>query len=76
MITLTTARLRLRPPSDGDATAFAEIHQDPEVAQYLLGGSPSLVNADIAWRNVAMLVGHWQLRGFGRGSSRSLNPAS
>lgn len=65
MMTLTTARLRLRAPGDADALAFAEMHADPEVAQYLLGGAPALVNADIAWRNIAMLVGHWHLRGFG-----------
>lgn len=65
MMTLRTTRLLLRPPADDDALAFAEMHADPEVAQYLVGGAPALVDADIAWRNIAMLVGHWQLRGFG-----------
>ena len=36
---------------------------DPEVARYLGDGRP-LSRAD-AWRQLAMLAGHWLLRGFG-----------
>ena len=62
---LETTRLILRLPAERDANVFAEIHQDPEVSRYLVGGSPAIVGPDIAWRNIAMLLGHWQLRGFG-----------
>lgn len=65
MITIETARLILRPPAERHGEAFASIHEDPEVARYLLGGVPTVTGPDVAWRNVAMLLGHWQLRGFG-----------
>lgn len=65
MITLVSPRLVLSPPAESHAQALAEIHQDPEVAQYLLGGIPATVSSDAAWRNVAMLVGHWHLRRVG-----------
>lgn len=64
-LALETPRLTLRLPAERDADAFAEMHQDPEVTKYLVGGSPAIVGPDVAWRNIAMLLGHWQLRGFG-----------
>lgn len=41
-----------------------EIHQDPDVIRYL---APASAPNDItvAWRNVAMMIGHWHLRGYG-----------
>ena len=57
-----------RPQADAHACfsrALVEIHRDPDVAQYLLGAVPATVSSDTAWRNVAMLVGHWHLRGVG-----------
>ncbi len=65
MVTIETQRLRLRCPYGADARVLAEIHSDPDVAQYVLGGVPSEVGLEQAWRNIAMLVGHWHLRGFG-----------
>ena len=39
------------------------IHQDPDVMKYL----DSHVSGDIgvAWRNVAIMIGHWSISGFG-----------
>lgn len=67
MVTVETPRLRLRPFEGSDAQPMLEIHEDPEVARYLVGGaSPSSVaGLAMAWRNVAMMIGHWHLRGYG-----------
>lgn len=61
--TLTTDRLLLRGFVDSDIDAYASIMADPEVTRFLGAGGP-LSRAD-AWRQMAMLVGHWELRGFG-----------
>lgn len=59
-----TARLLLRPPEAGDLDPFLEIHSDPDVVRHLtLQGSPGRAGA---WRMLALLVGHWQLRGYGQ----------
>lgn len=61
-IQLETERLLLRMWREDDFEAYAEICADPEVMRYL-GGKP-LSRLD-AWRNMAMMVGHWQLLGYG-----------
>ena len=61
--TLQTDRLVLRPFRDDDLDAYAAMCADAEVMRYL-GGRSVLSRAD-AWRQMAMFVGHWQLRGFG-----------
>jgi len=63
MITIDTARLRLRPFRDGDLDAYAALCADPEVMRYV--GDRGLLSREDAWRQMAMLAGHWQLRGFG-----------
>jgi RimJ/RimL family protein N-acetyltransferase len=67
MVTVETARLLLRPFKASDAQPMLEIHEDPEVARYLVGGpAPSSLNGlTVAWRNIAMMIGHWHLRGYG-----------
>jgi RimJ/RimL family protein N-acetyltransferase len=65
VLAIETPRLRLHLPAESHAAPLAEIHQDPEVAQFVLGTPAAPVSIDAAWRNVAMLLGHWQLRGFG-----------
>lgn len=62
--TLETARLVLRPLRESDTDAYAEMMADPEVARFLTPDQKPLSAAD-SWRQVAMLLGHWQLRGFG-----------
>jgi RimJ/RimL family protein N-acetyltransferase len=59
---LETDRLILRMFEPDDLNAYAEMCADPEVMQYL-GGIP--LTRDEAWRNMAMVLGHWRLRGFG-----------
>ena len=65
MVTLHTPRLLLRPYEAADAAPMMEIHQDPDVAKHLVtGGAPGGIT--VAWRNIAMMVGHWHLRGYGQ----------
>ena len=46
-----------------DFEDYAAICADPEVMRYLADGRP-LTRAE-AWRQMAMILGHWQLRGYG-----------
>jgi RimJ/RimL family protein N-acetyltransferase len=46
---------------EDDFEAYAQICADPEVMRYL-GGKP--FTRTEAWRHMAFLVGHWQLRGY------------
>lgn len=48
---------------DSDLDAYAEMCGDPDVMRFLGDGYP--FNRAEAWRNMALIVGHWQLRGFG-----------
>jgi RimJ/RimL family protein N-acetyltransferase len=63
MQALASERLLLRMFRQSDFDAYAEMCADPEVMRFLGDGRP-LSRAD-AWRNLALVVGHWQLRGFG-----------
>ena len=65
MVTLETPRLVLRPPESDDAAPLMEIHQDPDVIKYVLIGNPA-AGITAAWRSVAIMVGHWHLRGYGQ----------
>jgi RimJ/RimL family protein N-acetyltransferase len=62
-VTLETHRLLLRPFVETDLDAYARICADPEVMRYIGAGS-TLSRAE-AWRSMAFLLGHWQLRGYG-----------
>ena len=65
MVTIETARLVLRPPESDDAKPLMDIHQDPDVIKYVLIGNPA-AGITAAWRSVAIMVGHWHLRGYGQ----------
>ena len=60
---LETERLRLRAFREADLDAYAAICADPEVMRYL-GDGRALSRAD-AWRQMALIIGHWTLRGYG-----------
>lgn len=65
MISLETERLRLRMWSEEqDFDRYAQICADPEVMRYLTPQGKPLTRAE-AWRQMAFMVGHWQLRGYG-----------
>ncbi len=59
--TLETERLRLRPWRNSDLDDFATFLANGEDTRFI--GGP-LTRGD-TWRRIAMLVGHWTLRGFG-----------
>jgi RimJ/RimL family protein N-acetyltransferase len=63
MLALETDRLRLRMFRQDDLEAYAAICADPEVMRYLGDGKP--LTRTEAWRQIAMILGHWQLRGYG-----------
>ena len=62
MIELETKRLLLRQWRLSDFDAYAKICADPDVMRYI-GGKP--YSETEAWRHMAMMVGHWQLLGYG-----------
>ncbi|ODV03924.1 MAG: GNAT family N-acetyltransferase [Rubrivivax sp. SCN 70-15] len=62
-IAIGTPRLRLRSFRQDDLDAYAAMSADAEVMQSIGSGGP--VGRDIAWRGMAMFLGHWALRGHG-----------
>jgi RimJ/RimL family protein N-acetyltransferase len=65
MVTRETPRLVLRPPDASDLEAFVEIHEDPEVIRHItIVGQPN--GRPSAWRLLALMLGHWHLRGYGQ----------
>jgi RimJ/RimL family protein N-acetyltransferase len=61
MVTLETKRLILRVFREEDLDSYAEMVADEEVMRYL----DNPMNRMEAWRNMAMMIGHWHLRGYG-----------
>jgi RimJ/RimL family protein N-acetyltransferase len=61
-VILETERLCLRPFRGSDFDDYAALCADPEVSRYL-GRGP--FSREQAWRHLAFLIGHWQIRGYG-----------
>ena len=61
---LETPRLRLRGWQAEDFDAFAAMMADSDVARFLTLDQLPMDRAT-AWRSMAMLAGHWHLRGCG-----------
>ena len=61
--TLETERLRLRAFREDDLDAFAAIYADAEVMRFI--GDGKVADRDGTWRVMSLLLGHWQLRGYG-----------
>jgi len=59
---LTTERLLLRMLTVDDFDEYAEIHLDPDITRYTARFEFTRLDA---WRHLAMIVGHWELRGYG-----------
>jgi RimJ/RimL family protein N-acetyltransferase len=60
---LETERLILREWRDADFEGYGAYRQDAECSKYI-----GVVNANEAWRAMAYMAGHWQLRGYGNWS--------
>jgi RimJ/RimL family protein N-acetyltransferase len=58
-----TERLVMRGWRDEDFEAWARILADPLVAQGI-GNETGMAPAE-AWRHMALMAGHWELKGFG-----------
>jgi RimJ/RimL family protein N-acetyltransferase len=56
-----TERLLLRAFGEDDLDAYAAMLADEEVVRFVGG----LQSREDAWRNMALLLGHWTLRGYG-----------
>src|SRR5437762_11892017 len=63
MVSLETERLTLRMLREEDLDAYAEMCADPDVMRYIGDGQP--MTRSLAWRSLALMVGHWHLRGYG-----------
>ena len=63
MVKLETPRLLLRAFREEDFDSYARMLAEPEVMRYIGEGRP--LTRPEAWRNMAMVIGHWQLRAFG-----------
>ena len=61
--TLETERLKLRHFVEADLDDYARMCADPEMMRYI--GLQNVMSRSDAWRSLAMLLGHWQLRGYG-----------
>ncbi|PHR57450.1 MAG: GNAT family N-acetyltransferase [Robiginitomaculum sp.] len=61
---LETERLILRNiNADTDFSPWAEMMADAQTIAYLWNNTP--YNAEAAWQNMVMNIGHWQARGYG-----------
>ncbi|HSO48442.1 MAG TPA: GNAT family N-acetyltransferase [Rhizobiaceae bacterium] len=59
---LETARLVLREFRESDFDAFCSIYADETNARYIGGRKTRFA----CWEKMTALIGHWQMRGFGR----------
>lgn len=60
---IETQRLRLRGWQETDLDAFAELNANPDFVRYLGQNEP--ISRFDSWKTLAMLTGHWALKGFG-----------
>jgi RimJ/RimL family protein N-acetyltransferase len=60
---LTTERLLLRRFAAADLDEWAAICANDEVMRFL--GRAGGIDRDEAWRDMAFVLGHWELRGYG-----------
>ena len=63
MVTFDTDRLTLRMLRETDFDAYAEMCADQDVMRYIGDGQP--LTRPLAWRKLALMIGHWALRGYG-----------
>lgn len=60
---IETARLRLTALAERHFDDYAAMLADPDSTRFIGDGQP--LDRTNAWRSLAMLLGHWQLRGCG-----------
>lgn len=62
MVEMETERLRLRAFRGDDFEDYARFMGDAETMRFIFGEP---LDREKAWRSLAGVLGHWQLRGFG-----------
>ena len=60
---LLTPRLWLRQFDASDFEAYAQMLGDPDTMRMI--GNGNALTPEEAWKNLAQLIGHWNLRGYG-----------
>ena len=60
---LATDRLVLRGFTPEDFEPYAAMMANPDVGRFLMDGRP--LSRQEAWRQMAMFIGHWVMRGYG-----------
>ncbi|MEM7725968.1 MAG: GNAT family N-acetyltransferase [Cyanobacteria bacterium P01_A01_bin.45] len=60
---IETERLILRSFREEDLNPYAQMSADEEVMRYI-GNGKTLSRAE-SWRSIAVIIGHWYLRGYG-----------
>lgn len=60
---LETERLKLRQFRESDLDAYAPMLADAETMRYI--GTGEVMDRGEAWRSIAGILGHWQMRGYG-----------
>ena len=60
--TIETERLRLRAFKGGDLEPYAEMYADDLFVRYLSGKT---LTKEQTWENMAIILGHWSLLGYG-----------
>jgi len=63
MHTVTTSRLVLRMFREQDLDDYADMCADEEVMRFI--GAGGAVGPEVAWRQMALFLGEWQLHGYG-----------
>lgn len=66
---IETERLRLRPFEEGDLEPYAEMYADDMFVRYLSGKT---LTKEQTWENMALILGHWSLLGYGIWAIESL----
>jgi RimJ/RimL family protein N-acetyltransferase len=71
---LRTERLLLRGFREDDLDDWAEFCADPEVMRWI--GHEHGIDRGQAWRDIALQLGHWELRGYGMFAVEELGSGS
>lgn len=70
LATQRTARLTLRVPEERDLDAWAGWLGDDDTVRFLGGTTSTRAQS---WRTLAMVIGHWHLRGYGSWTACDVN---
>ncbi len=64
--TLSADRFTLRAFRESDVPALTKLHSDPDVVRYIRPGGVPETNPRLAWEYMAINMGHWALKGYGK----------